>query len=196
VKAVQGFSARPRHGRCCAGASQLCSGCGSFFGWLWSLEPAVKRWIRRNGVRGAAVDDVAAEVFTVAWRRLDVVPSDQPQTERWLCAVARRTLSNQRRAMAREARRIESVGTVRRPVEQAERSADGQAHAAAERLSLLQAWRSLPPEDAEILQLVGWVGLGLDQLADRLGCRRGAAAMRLSRARRRLESLIEPPISV
>jgi RNA polymerase sigma-70 factor, ECF subfamily len=192
VKAVQGISARPRHGRCCAGASQLCAGCGSFFGWLWSLEPAVKRWIRRNGAPGAAVDDVAAEVFTVAWRRLDVVPSDQPQTERWLFAVARRTLSNQRRAMAREARRIECVGTVRRPVEQAAQSGHdtGDAHAAAERLSLLQAWRSLPPEDAEILQLVGWGGLGLDQLADRLGCRRGAAAMRLSRARRRLESLI------
>jgi RNA polymerase sigma-70 factor (ECF subfamily) len=192
VEALQEVSGRLRRGRCCAGASQLCSACGPFFGWLWSLEPVVKRWIRSKGAPGGAVDDVAAEVFTVAWRRLDVVPGEQPQTERWLLAVARRALSNQRRAMAREARRIECAGADRRPVEQAELSGHGHghAHAAAERLSLLQAWRSLPPEDAEILQLVGWVGLGLDQLADRLGCRRGAAAMRLSRARRRLETLI------
>ena len=182
---VQGDSGRPLRGGCCAGASQLCATCGSFFGWLWSLEPAVKRWIRSNGVSGASVDDVAAEVFTVAWRRLDVVPGDQPQTERWLFAVARRALSNQRRAIARETRRVQFLGAHRYCVDQGVHG-----HAGAERLSLVQAWRSLPPEDAEILQLVGWAGLGLDQLADRLGCRRGAAAMRLSRARRRLESLI------
>jgi RNA polymerase sigma-70 factor (ECF subfamily) len=145
----------------------------------------VKRWIRSNSPPGVSVDDVAAEVFTVAWRRLDVVPGDQPQTERWLCAVARRALSNQRRATAREARRVQFLAAHRYCVEQGT-----PGHTGVERLSLVQAWRALPPEDAEILQLVGWAGLGLDQLAERLGCRRGAAAMRLSRARQRLESLI------
>lgn len=180
MRAVVGDSVRARRGRCCAGARQLCSACGSFFGWLWSLEPAVERWARCNGAPGAAVDDVVSEVFSVAWRRLDVVPGDRVEAQRWLFAVARRALSNERRSRAREARRIERAGLQRRP----------DAAAGVERLSLLQAWWSLPPEDAEILQLVGWAGLGLDQLADRLGCRRGAAAMRLSRARRRLDSLI------
>lgn len=182
---LQGDGRRSRRERCCAGASQLCSDCGGFFSQVWSLEPAVKRWLRRRGATGTMLDDVAAEVFTVVWRRLDVVPAEPPQTERWLFAVARRALRNQRRAMAREARRIETAGAHRRPGVH-----DGTGHAGAERLSLVHAWRSLPPEDAEILQLVGWTGLGLDQLADRLGCRRGAAAMRLSRARRRLDSLI------
>jgi RNA polymerase sigma-70 factor (ECF subfamily) len=147
---------------------------------LWGLDPAVKRWIRRHGGSTAWVDDVAAEVFTVAWRRLDVVP-DGPDAERWLYAVARRSLSNQRRSLDREAKRIERAANDQR------RAATNQG---ADRISFLQAWFSLPREDAEILRLVGWAGIGLDQLADRLGCRRGAAAMRLSRARQRLESLI------
>jgi RNA polymerase sigma factor (sigma-70 family) len=145
----------------------------------------VKRWIRNNGAPGATIDDVTSEVFTVAWRRLDVVPGDPPQTERWLFAVARRVLRNHRRALARETRRIERLQALHGVA-----NGSGPGPTGAERLSVFQAWRSLPPEDAEILQLVGWAGLGLDQLADRLGCRRGAAAMRLSRARRRLESLI------
>jgi DNA-directed RNA polymerase specialized sigma24 family protein len=115
VTAVQKDAARALRGRCCAGASQLCSGCASFFGWLWSLEPAVKGWIRRKGAPGAWVDDIASEVFTVAWRRLDVVPGDRPEAERWLFAVARRALSNQRRALEREARRVQCAGPHRRP---------------------------------------------------------------------------------
>jgi len=182
---LQGDEGRPRRGRCCAGASQLCSTCGAFFGALWTLHPAVKRWIRSNGASGATVDDVAAEVFAVAWRRLDVVPGDPAHAERWLFAVARRVLRNHRRAMARETRRIDRLLAHHRALDRS-----GHGLAGTERLSVFQAWRSLPPEDAEILQLVGWAGFGLDQLADRLGCRRGAAAMRLSRARRRLESLI------
>lgn len=140
----------------------------------------MKRWIRRHGGSTAWVDDVAAEVFTVAWRRLDVVP-DGPDAERWLYAVARRTMSNQRRAATREARRMERAAAHEHMVS---------TGPGADRISFLQAWFSLPREDAEILRLVGWAGIGIDQLADRLGCRRGAAAMRLSRARQRLESLI------
>lgn len=177
---TQGSESRARRGRCCAGARELCAACGTFFRGLWGLDPAVKRWIRRHGGAAAWVDDVAAEVFTVAWRRLDVVP-DGPDAERWLYAVARRTLSNQRRATARETRRLD------RAVAHQRTATTG---AGSDRLSFLQAWFSLPREDAEILRLVGWAGYGLDQLADRLGCRRGAAAMRLSRARRRLDELI------
>lgn len=203
VTRVQGKVGRSRRGRCCAGASQLCAACAAFFGWLWGFEPAVKRWIRTNGAPGATVDDVASEVFTVAWRRLDVVPGGRTEAERWLFAVARRTLSNQRRSMAREARRIERIvarGGAGDPGAhgyghnhghgQGYSHGSGYGHAGAERLAVVQAWQSLSPEDAEVLRLVGWVGLGLDQLAERLGCRRGAAAMRLSRARTRLESLL------
>src|ERR1700748_2641964 len=43
-------------------------------------------------------DDVVAEVFLAAWRRLDDVP---PAPLPWLLGVARGVLANRRRAMAR-----------------------------------------------------------------------------------------------
>ncbi|WP_432943538.1 RNA polymerase sigma factor [Kribbella sp. CA-253562] len=42
------------------------------------------------------VDDLVAETFLVAWRRLDDVPAG-PNALPWLYAVARRTLANHRR---------------------------------------------------------------------------------------------------
>ena len=48
-------------------------------------------WRRRPD----AADDVVAETFTVAWRRLDDVP---PEALPWLIGVARKVLHNLRRA--------------------------------------------------------------------------------------------------
>src|SRR6478672_3188813 len=46
----------------------------------------------------ADADDVVAETFLVAWRRLDDVPSD-PRP--WLLSVARRVVANRRRSNRR-----------------------------------------------------------------------------------------------
>jgi DNA-directed RNA polymerase specialized sigma24 family protein len=48
----------------------------------------------------AKPDEVVAEVFLVAWRRLDVVPCDSLP---WLLGVARRALANHHRAVLRAA---------------------------------------------------------------------------------------------
>jgi DNA-directed RNA polymerase specialized sigma24 family protein len=45
-------------------------------------------------------DEVVAEVFLVAWRRLDHVPGEPLP---WLLAVSRRVLANQRRSSRRAA---------------------------------------------------------------------------------------------
>ena len=52
--------------------------------------PAIYAYVRRRLVGLAAeVTDVVADVFSVAWRRLDEVP-DAPEDRLWLYAVARR----------------------------------------------------------------------------------------------------------
>jgi RNA polymerase sigma-70 factor, ECF subfamily len=48
-------------------------------------------------------EDVVAEVFLIAWRRIDRVPQTEPVL--WLYSVARRVLANQRRVSARRCRR-------------------------------------------------------------------------------------------
>jgi DNA-directed RNA polymerase specialized sigma24 family protein len=59
---------------------------------------AVRAFVRRRAPE-SVVEDVVSETFLVCWRRLDRVP-DQPLP--WLYAVARKTLANQRRRLARE----------------------------------------------------------------------------------------------
>src|SRR4051794_33419847 len=61
----------------------------------------VRRYVARRTADG--VEDVVAETFTTAWRRLDDVPADPLP---WLLATARRVLANQRRAI----RRREALG--------------------------------------------------------------------------------------
>jgi RNA polymerase sigma-70 factor (ECF subfamily) len=127
--------------------------------------------------------DVVAETFLIAWRRLDSVPADSGQAEPWLYGVARRVLANAERSQRRmhrlAARMVHDSGD--------EALADP-ALVISERQRLIQALRRLPEPEREALRLVGWDGLDLAGAALAMGCSRSAMAVRLHRARRRLES--------
>ena len=58
----------------------------------------VATYVRRRA-KPDLVEDVVAETFLVAWRRLDEVPVD---ARPWLLGVARKTLATQRRSGARQ----------------------------------------------------------------------------------------------
>lgn len=124
--------------------------------------------------------DVVADVFTTAWRKLDDIPGGEEATL-WLYGVARRVLANHRR-------RLESRSTVvqllARDYEDAfwvdplpERGGVGRA--------LAGAWRALTPDDRDLLGLVVWETLTLEQIAMVVGCARPVAKVRIHRARRR-----------
>jgi RNA polymerase sigma-70 factor (ECF subfamily) len=53
---------------------------------------------------------------------------------------------------------------------------------------VLQALQRMPEAEREALRLIGWEGLDLAGAALAMGCSRSAMAVRLHRARRRLES--------
>jgi RNA polymerase sigma-70 factor (ECF subfamily) len=57
----------------------------------------VARYVRRRAEPDFA-EDVVAETFLVAWRRLDDIPAE---ARPWLLGVARRTLATQRRSATR-----------------------------------------------------------------------------------------------
>src|SRR5437762_546705 len=60
---------------------------------------AVRAYVRRR-VAEDAVDDIVSETFLVCWRKLDRVPDEALP---WLYAVARKTIANHRRKLARQA---------------------------------------------------------------------------------------------
>jgi RNA polymerase sigma-70 factor (ECF subfamily) len=130
-------------------------------------------------------EDVVAETFAVAWRRLDVI---QDPTLPWLLGVARRVLANQRRSRGRaEALALRLVG-------EAVASSDDPADEVAARVSAQAALAHLIPAEREVLELLAWEGLSATQAAEVLGCSRAAIAVRLHRARRRVHRLLDEPI--
>jgi RNA polymerase sigma factor (sigma-70 family) len=131
--------------------------------------------------------DAAAEVFVVAWRRLDEVPpSDEERA--WLLGVAYRVLANQRRAERRRrrlGRRAAGVAgeTVPSPDELLVRTEESQR--------VIDALARLRGPDREIIQMTLWEELTPAEIAEALGISRGAVDQRFYRAKRRLASELQ-----
>ena len=134
--------------------------------------------LRRTGQRSDA-EDVVSSTFTVAWRRFGDKPSAEFELP-WLYAIAARVLANQRRSL----RRLAALRSRLRELP---------APAGAERSDLpevVAALKQLHRDDQEILRLAAWEGLTGAELAVALECTENAAAIRLHRARKRLEELM------
>jgi RNA polymerase sigma-70 factor, ECF subfamily len=150
------------------------------FDRLWrEYAPAVMRYARRR-VPPDEVDEVVAETFVVAWRRLDAAPDHALP---WLLGVARNVSANMRRSR----RRREALhGRL------ASQSSDIATTDSSDSLSppVASALARLRPDDRELLTLLAWDGLDRDGAAQALGCTRAALAVRLHRARRRFASAL------
>ena len=136
--------------------------------------PAVYRYAgRRLGPDEAA--DAAAEAFTVAWRKIAHIPPE-PETLPWLYGVARRVVANAERGRRRRERlAARAAGDTT------------EASAGADTAALLGVLAGLRADDREVLRLAAWEGLDPREMGLVLGCSPNAAAIRLHRARRRLE---------
>jgi RNA polymerase sigma factor (sigma-70 family) len=135
---------------------------------------AVAAYARRRGHRDA--EAAAAEVMTIAWRRLPDVPLDDPRP--WLFATARNIV----RADARRSR--PSSG------EAAEASAPEPGLPELDP-ELAYALRSLSSVDRAALLLVAWEDLTPTQAARSLGINPTAFRVRLLRARRRFQTKLD-----
>lgn len=130
-------------------------------------------------------EDVVAETFSVAWRRI----ADMPQGDRarlWLFVTARRVHLNQERTRRRQrslAQKARDALPLRRdPVSDIEPSEE-------ERVQ--QAMAELSPNDREVLQLYVWEELSADEIAVALDISTSAVWKRLQRARDRFLRALE-----
>lgn len=142
----------------------------------------VRRYAHHRGMGAADADDLVADVFAVAWRRLDQVPADDPTP--WLLAVARNHWRNQLRRSRRDrelAARLHGADAVSW---QPDADDDGMA-------DLRRALGAVSSRDRDILLLVAWDGLSIAQVATVLGCSGATARVRLHRARSRLASALQ-----
>jgi RNA polymerase sigma-70 factor (ECF subfamily) len=152
----------------------------------------VLRYARRR-VDDDAARDVAAETFLVAWRRLDGIPAEPLP---WLYGVARGILANESRRSRRHDRTAKRIAASSRnvPADQSDRVGETALVAA--------ALATLSESDREVISLVAWEGLEAGAAAQAVGCSAGAFAVRLHRARKRLQlaladqHVMPPPPSV
>jgi len=151
------------------------AGAEARFQLVFAQLGAVTAYARRRGSRDA--DGIAAEVMTIAWRRLADVPTDDPRP--WLFATARNLVFAEARRAARVAE--EDLG-----------STAAQAPNVFELdPELASALRSLSPLDREALLLIAWEDLTPSQAARALRINPAAFRVRLLRARRRLRAALE-----
>jgi RNA polymerase sigma-70 factor (ECF subfamily) len=135
---------------------------------------------RRLVSRESDVADVVAEVFVVAWRRLDDIPAGDEELF-WLYGVAHRCVLRSQRSAWRRARLLGRLAqdTKVRTSGSASNSRSDLVRNAIERLR---------PRDREVLRLVMWEGLSHAEAGALLGCSVNAVAQRLRTARERLRS--------
>ena len=148
--------------------------------------PAVLRYAARR-VGAEAARDIAAETFTIAWRRLGQVPTGQPLP--WLYATARRCLANELRRRGRRERldsRMRSEATRGQDLAGLEPSEQ-----VADRLAVRAALATLRPKDQETLRLIEWEQLDVAAAAAVMGCSTGTFRVWLHRARRRFAHALD-----
>lgn len=143
---------------------------------------AVLRFARRR-TDPTTAEDVAAETFAIAWRRLAKVPPDKPLP--WLYTTASNELNNRRRKARSDEHKAAAL-----PHETGRDPADSLA----ERDAVLRALAGLSARDREALRLVAWEDLSLADAARVAGTTRVAFAVRVSRARKRLAAALEEPV--
>lgn len=136
--------------------------------------------LRRCVTRDDACD-VTAEVFLIAWRRFENVPTGQ-QGRLWLFGVARRALANQRRADQRQTLLAAKLARQRVTLPDAVVSPADDA--------LTIALHQLRDDDRELLTLIAWDELSPREAATVLGISAATARVRLHRAKARLRNLL------
>lgn len=143
---------------------------------------AVHAYARRRTGDPTDAHDVAAETFTVAWRRFDELPADHLLP--WLYRTAANVLANRARTSRRQDRLVAKAGA-------APTAPDALLDdTVVDDRALVDAFAALPDDQRELLRLVAWEGLTNDEIAAVLGITTNAAALRVSRARARFEELL------
>lgn len=138
------------------------------------LAFALRRCVNRDDA-----EDVAAETFATAWRRVDRLPDCELP---WLLGIANRVIRNQQRSSRRRLRLAGKLQTT-----QTHTRGRDHAELVGERDAAARALSRLSDAHRELLQLIAWEGLSNEDAAAVLGCSNAALRVRLHRARRAME---------
>lgn len=147
--------------------------------------PQVSGYLARR-VERRFVEDLAADVFAVAWRRRETVTLGEELP--WLYRIAANLVANHRRRQAASASFLAGL----RPADSAPSAED----IVIADQSLARAWERLRPRDREVLALAVLEDLPITEIAASLGVSPNAVSIRLHRAKKTLGELLRDAVEV
>lgn len=146
---------------------------------LWAAHAGHIRAYLQRRVAPGDVDDLLSEIYLVAWRHREQKPmADLP----WLYGIGRKVVSTHYRATERR-------GNLRTRLEHHLKTSGDDSTGPGDYEEITSSLSALNPDDREILLLSAWEGLTPAEIAKVFGTTSPAMRMRLSRARKRFESL-------
>jgi RNA polymerase sigma-70 factor, ECF subfamily len=147
------------------------------FTTLYRQHHSHVRGFARRRVGPDAAEEIVAETFLVAWRRIEDIPDTAIP---WLYRVALYEIANLRRRQATRAR-LDHALHEDPPID-----VGGDIDANDLLNAIARAFGTLGRRDQEVLRLATWEQLSMAEGAAVLGCSVSAYRMRLHRARSRL----------
>ena len=143
------------------------------------LDPVSKFLARR--VELDSVEDLAADVFAVAWSKKDQIPTGFELP--WLYKTARYVIANHRR---KNQTGIKLLLALKAPV-----SAPSAETIAVAEFGLAKAWQGLTEKQRELLSLSAFENLSSKEIAKVLETSENSVNIRLSRARKKFAELLK-----
>lgn len=141
----------------------------------------LRYFLRRLEREDAA--DAVAEVMTIAWTRVDALPTASGEARLWLFGIARNVLLHARRGSVRRSRLADRLRV---------NLTAGSAAAADRGLEIRDAIDRLDDDLAEVVRLVHWDGFTLSEAATLLDIPASTVRSRYQRARRALHAALAP----
>jgi RNA polymerase sigma-70 factor (ECF subfamily) len=139
----------------------------------------VARYVEGQLGEAGPAEEIAAEVFHVAWQKLD---PEKPYGLPWLIRTAmHKTRDYQRSQYRGTAATVALARLVQEPSSQM---------SVLDRLALVEALSGLSEKDRQIVMLTYWESLSAGEVAQVLRMREGAVWTRLHRARRQLRTAL------
>lgn len=149
----------------------------------------IHRYLERRAGRDAA-DELAGEVFRVAFEHRQRFRPVYESALPWLYGLATNLLLKRRRSERRGLRalaRLDRDEMLSGEFDDVDRRLDARSA----RDAIVQALARLPQRDRDVLLLIAWEDLGYEEVAVALGIPVGTVRSRLNRARSVLRELLE-----
>jgi RNA polymerase sigma factor (sigma-70 family) len=160
-----------------------------FAGLFDRHAPAIYRYVARR-LGPDAADDLASEVFLIAFQRRDRYDLAHPDARPWLYGIATNLISKRRRDEVRFFRALTRVGDPP-PAEPIADQVTQRVDAQAAGSSLAAALAGLSGAHRDTLLLIA-SGLSQEEAGRALSVPTGTVASRLARARRKLRDALGP----